>query len=620
MVYHSPETFTEQAGRGIEPRLFTSVFAGCAAANRPQNEKSEKEKEKEETEIFTTIQFDDLTLDPPWLSPHRAPPDDSTKVAHKMKLSGGDSEMLDMPVDTLLLNSWNNNNNNNNNPHHHHNHHHHHHHHNNNNNGNHHNNGNNEDDDDFTNADVRHFLIGEDTKLTLGAVDTDDETNDQKPTIDDLDLLLTATNTTTSVAAAAASLHHNNNTLAELKPLPPFTGYTGHLSINGISGHHYHAIATAPNSAARIMVETNNNSVDTTNQNNVNGYYSTDQVVSSSTMDNTIDSIKSESTVLDYGLHNDCIDDDFAAIISSAMADTTVSGNHADGDDSRDSWLDLDAWIVSHCGQNTPTTSGKTTLTVQTNPAANGVAANVLCPPDTLADFVTNSQFAVNPAPSQVTAYTPPQQQQQQQLKTQPGPPPPLHHSQPRRAGAGDINLAATTTAAAATTTFPHMPLLQSRLQNGPPKQESGQDIAYNMVSECPSPTSSTPYLAHSPPCHVVSTSDIGFIQVHSSTRPSPELQVSFPHTTTPSKKSRNRAKSKVASSIVYNDGNLGKEKTVHRCNICNRGFLNKSNIKVHLRTHTGEKPFRCEVCGKAFRQKAHLIKHAQIHKRVGRD
>lgn len=541
MVYHSEETFTEQAGRGIEPRLFTSVFAGCTA-NRPQNEKSEKEKEKEETEIFTTIQFDDLTLDPPWLSPHRAPPDES-KVTQKMKLSGGDSEMLGMPVDTLLMNPWNNN--------------------------------------DFTNADVRHFLIGEDTKLTLG--DTDDENNDQKPTIDDLDLLLTATTTT-------AGPLQPNNTLAELKPLPPFTGYTGHLSINGISGHHYHTIATAPNST-RILVETNNNSVDTTNQNNV-PYYPTDHVVSSSTMDNTIDSIKSENTVLDYGLNND-IDDDFAAIISSAMADTTVPGNQGEGDDSRDSWLDLDAWIVSHCGQSTSPTSSKTAPNSgPNNPNSN----NVLCP-ETLPDFVTNSQFAVNPTPSQVIAFPP-------QMKTQPPPTQASHHHNQQR----DIN-----------TTFPHMPLLQSRLQNGPPKQES-QDIAYNIVSECPSPSSSTPYLAHSPPCHVVSTSDIGFIQVHSSTRPSPELQVSFPHTTTPSKKSRNRTKSKVASSIVYNDGNLGKEKTVHRCNICNRGFLNKSNIKVHLRTHTGEKPFRCEVCGKAFRQKAHLIKHAQIHKRVGRD
>ena len=82
-------------------------------------------------------------------------------------------------------------------------------------------------------------------------------------------------------------------------------------------------------------------------------------------------------------------------------------------------------------------------------------------------------------------------------------------------------------------------------------------------------------------------------------------------------KKRRALARSFIKMSIV-SEGT--KDRPMHRCTICNRPFLNKSNIKVHLRTHTGEKPFKCETCGKAFRQKAHLLKHYHIHKRIGRD
>ncbi|KOX68091.1 hypothetical protein WN51_07387 [Melipona quadrifasciata] len=161
--------------------------------------------------------------------------------------------------------------------------------------------------------------------------------------------------------------------------------------------------------------------------------------------------------------------------------------------------------------------------------------------------------------------------------------------------------------------THGYAPLINARLQSA--------NASLQNASCGETPSSTSPYPPVSPPGRV-STSCSPDHLLHSSfatpshprkrSRPTPGSQ-------NPSKKSPGTG----AAALPYGtESGLigGKEKPVHRCSICNRGFLNKSNIKVHLRTHTGEKPYGCDVCGKAFRQKAHLIKHQQIHKRIGRD
>lgn len=51
-------------------------------------------------------------------------------------------------------------------------------------------------------------------------------------------------------------------------------------------------------------------------------------------------------------------------------------------------------------------------------------------------------------------------------------------------------------------------------------------------------------------------------------------------------------------------------------CSVCEAAFCRKPYLEVHMRTHTGERPFSCDVCLKRFSQKSSLNTHKKIHLR----
>ncbi|VDM01494.1 unnamed protein product [Schistocephalus solidus] len=46
-----------------------------------------------------------------------------------------------------------------------------------------------------------------------------------------------------------------------------------------------------------------------------------------------------------------------------------------------------------------------------------------------------------------------------------------------------------------------------------------------------------------------------------------------------------------------------------HTCEHCGACFMRPSRLQVHLRTHTGERPFRCS-CGRRYIRRQHLVRH----------
>lgn len=55
----------------------------------------------------------------------------------------------------------------------------------------------------------------------------------------------------------------------------------------------------------------------------------------------------------------------------------------------------------------------------------------------------------------------------------------------------------------------------------------------------------------------------------------------------------------------------------VFKCDECGKGFPLKERLKLHVRTHTGFKPYKCPECDKSFARGGQLVQHRRTHSQV---
>ena len=56
------------------------------------------------------------------------------------------------------------------------------------------------------------------------------------------------------------------------------------------------------------------------------------------------------------------------------------------------------------------------------------------------------------------------------------------------------------------------------------------------------------------------------------------------------------------------------KPKGSHSCNLCEKNYTSKIQLEIHMRSHSGEKPFACDLCPSKFARRDVLKVHQTTH------
>ena len=92
-------------------------------------------------------------------------------------------------------------------------------------------------------------------------------------------------------------------------------------------------------------------------------------------------------------------------------------------------------------------------------------------------------------------------------------------------------------------------------------------------------------------------------------------------HTKTKTRGTKHSFKCDICDREFVNASNLRRHARSHaderpsfQCDMCKREFVSADNLKRHARSHTGECPFRCSVCSCTFSRADYLRTHTRLH------